>query len=137
MKITNVHLTLFAWDDIPATTYGRHTGKFSGASQLGSSLMPTSAMSTQTFHFPALESTCQRTPGTSAWARRWGMMFSSSSLAFSWLPNSSQARRLPGGEVRWREIGHLWEDTRKRFSLARLCWSRQRPQGLCQQQSAL
>ncbi len=35
MKITNVHLTLFAWDDIPATTYGRHTGKFSGASQLG------------------------------------------------------------------------------------------------------
>jgi L-alanine-DL-glutamate epimerase-like enolase superfamily enzyme len=35
MKITDVHLTLFAWDDIPATTYGRHTGKFSGASQLG------------------------------------------------------------------------------------------------------
>src|SRR5205823_2837303 len=23
------------WDDIPATTYGRHTGKFSGKSQLG------------------------------------------------------------------------------------------------------
>src|SRR5436309_14440405 len=35
MKITDVRLTLFAWDDIPATTYGRHTGKFSGASQLG------------------------------------------------------------------------------------------------------
>jgi len=34
MKITDVHLTLFAWDDIPATTYGRHTGKFSGKSQL-------------------------------------------------------------------------------------------------------
>ena len=35
MKITDVNLTLFAWDDIPATQYGRHTGKFSGASQLG------------------------------------------------------------------------------------------------------
>ncbi len=35
MKITDVHLTLFAWDDIPTTTYGRHTGKFSGTSQLG------------------------------------------------------------------------------------------------------
>ena len=35
MKITDVELTLFAWDDIPATTYGRHTGHFSGASQLG------------------------------------------------------------------------------------------------------
>ena len=35
MKITDVELTLFAWDDIPATTYGRHTGRFSGASQLG------------------------------------------------------------------------------------------------------
>jgi L-alanine-DL-glutamate epimerase-like enolase superfamily enzyme len=35
MKITDVHLTLFGWDDIPATTYGRHTGKFSGKSQLG------------------------------------------------------------------------------------------------------
>ena len=35
MKITDVHLTLFAWDDIPATTYGRHTGRFSGTSQLG------------------------------------------------------------------------------------------------------
>jgi L-alanine-DL-glutamate epimerase-like enolase superfamily enzyme len=35
MKITDAHLTLFAWDNIPATTYGRHTGKFSGTSQLG------------------------------------------------------------------------------------------------------
>jgi L-alanine-DL-glutamate epimerase-like enolase superfamily enzyme len=35
MKINDVQLTLFAWDDIPATTYGRHTGRFSGASQLG------------------------------------------------------------------------------------------------------
>ena len=35
MKITDVSLTLFAWSDIPATTYGRHTGRFSGQSQLG------------------------------------------------------------------------------------------------------
>ena len=35
MKITDVHLTLFGWDDIPATRYGIHTGTFSGASQLG------------------------------------------------------------------------------------------------------
>ena len=35
MKITDVQLTLFAWDDIPVTTYGRHTGRFSGQSQLG------------------------------------------------------------------------------------------------------
>jgi L-alanine-DL-glutamate epimerase-like enolase superfamily enzyme len=35
MKITDVQLTLFAWDEIPATTYGRHTGRFSGSSQLG------------------------------------------------------------------------------------------------------
>jgi L-alanine-DL-glutamate epimerase-like enolase superfamily enzyme len=35
VKITDVTLTLFAWDDIPATSYGRHTGKFSGKSQLG------------------------------------------------------------------------------------------------------
>jgi len=35
MKITDVQLTLFAWDDIPVTTYGRHTGRFSGTSQLG------------------------------------------------------------------------------------------------------
>ena len=35
MKITDVTLTLFAWDDIPATSYGAHTGKFSGGSKLG------------------------------------------------------------------------------------------------------
>ena len=35
MKITDVTLTLFAWDDIPPTTYGAHTGKFSGSSALG------------------------------------------------------------------------------------------------------
>ncbi len=35
MKITDVTLTLFAWDDIPPTTYGAHTGKFSGSSSLG------------------------------------------------------------------------------------------------------
>ncbi len=35
MKITDVSLTLFAWDDIPATSYGAHTGKFSGQSRLG------------------------------------------------------------------------------------------------------
>ncbi|MBL6954836.1 MAG: mandelate racemase [Alphaproteobacteria bacterium] len=35
MKIDDVTLTLFAWDDIPATRYGNHTGQFSGSSQLG------------------------------------------------------------------------------------------------------
>ncbi|HYB71450.1 MAG TPA: enolase C-terminal domain-like protein, partial [Candidatus Bathyarchaeia archaeon] len=35
MKITDVTVTLFAWENIPATTYGRHTGKFGGKSQLG------------------------------------------------------------------------------------------------------
>ena len=35
MKILDVTLTLFAWDDIPATSYGAHTGRFSGASKLG------------------------------------------------------------------------------------------------------
>ena len=35
MKIADVTLTLFAWDDIPATSYGRHTGRFGGKSQLG------------------------------------------------------------------------------------------------------
>lgn len=35
MKITDVTLTLFAWDDIPTTQYGRHTGQFGGRSQLG------------------------------------------------------------------------------------------------------
>ena len=44
MKITDVTLTLFAWDDIPPTTYGRHTGKFGGQSQLGLlTLRPTRA----------------------------------------------------------------------------------------------
>ena len=35
MKITDVTLTLIGWDNIPATTYGRHTGRYSGQSQLG------------------------------------------------------------------------------------------------------
>jgi len=35
VKITDVTLTLFAWDNIPATTYGKHTGRFGGQSQLG------------------------------------------------------------------------------------------------------
>jgi L-alanine-DL-glutamate epimerase-like enolase superfamily enzyme len=35
LKITDVHLTLFGWDDIPVTRYGRHTGQFQGKSQLG------------------------------------------------------------------------------------------------------
>ena len=35
MKITDVTVTLFAWDDIPATAYGRMTGQFGGKSQLG------------------------------------------------------------------------------------------------------
>jgi L-alanine-DL-glutamate epimerase-like enolase superfamily enzyme len=35
MKISDVTLTLFAGGGIPPTTYGRHTGRFSGASQLG------------------------------------------------------------------------------------------------------
>ena len=35
MKITDVTLTLFAWGGIPPTTYGRHTGRFSGTSELG------------------------------------------------------------------------------------------------------
>lgn len=35
MKITDVTLTLFAWEDIPATTYNEHTGTFRGTSQLG------------------------------------------------------------------------------------------------------
>ncbi len=34
MKITDVTLTLFAWDDIPATQYGQHS-KFAGTSSLG------------------------------------------------------------------------------------------------------
>jgi len=35
MKITDVTLTLFAWENIPATLYGHHTGQFSGRSELG------------------------------------------------------------------------------------------------------
>ncbi len=35
MKITDVTLTLFAWDDIPATIYGHHTARPTGASDLG------------------------------------------------------------------------------------------------------
>lgn len=35
MKITDITLTLFAWDNIPATSYGAHTGAFSGQSRLG------------------------------------------------------------------------------------------------------
>ncbi len=35
MKITDVTLTLFRWTGIPPTQYGRHTGRFGGASQLG------------------------------------------------------------------------------------------------------
>jgi L-alanine-DL-glutamate epimerase-like enolase superfamily enzyme len=35
MKITDLTVTLFAWSGIPATTYGRHTGRFSGESHLG------------------------------------------------------------------------------------------------------
>src|SRR5262249_52961800 len=34
MKITDVSLTLFAWDDIPATQYGLHS-RFGGSSALG------------------------------------------------------------------------------------------------------
>ncbi len=35
MKIQDVTLTLFGWDDIPSTSYGAHTGQFSGGSKLG------------------------------------------------------------------------------------------------------
>ncbi len=35
MKITDLSLTLFAWDDIPPTSYGSHRGSFSGSSTLG------------------------------------------------------------------------------------------------------
>jgi L-alanine-DL-glutamate epimerase-like enolase superfamily enzyme len=34
MKITDVSITLFSWDDIPQTSYGEHK-KFGGSSQLG------------------------------------------------------------------------------------------------------
>ncbi|MCY3596235.1 MAG: mandelate racemase [Rhodospirillales bacterium] len=35
MKITDVTVTLFQWDDIPATSYNRHTGIFGGSSEMG------------------------------------------------------------------------------------------------------
>ncbi len=35
MKITDLTLTLFAWEGIPPTQYGRHSGRFGGSSQLG------------------------------------------------------------------------------------------------------
>ena len=35
MKITDVSVTLFTWDDIPSTRYAAHTGRFAGSSQLG------------------------------------------------------------------------------------------------------
>ena len=35
MKIDDVTLTLFAWDDIPSTKYGGHTLEFEGQSHLG------------------------------------------------------------------------------------------------------
>ena len=35
MKISDVTLTLFAWDDIPATSYGDHIGEFTGQTRLG------------------------------------------------------------------------------------------------------
>jgi L-alanine-DL-glutamate epimerase-like enolase superfamily enzyme len=35
MRITDVTLTLFAWDDIPPTRYSANTGRFSGSSELG------------------------------------------------------------------------------------------------------
>ena len=30
MKITDVTVTLFAWDDLPARQFGRHTGRIRG-----------------------------------------------------------------------------------------------------------
>ena len=35
MKIKDVTLTLFVWDDIPPTRYSANTGRFSGPSELG------------------------------------------------------------------------------------------------------
>src|SRR5215210_639113 len=36
LKITDVVITLFAWDDLPARQFGRHTGKMTGGrSELG------------------------------------------------------------------------------------------------------
>ena len=35
MKITDVTLTLFAWESIPSTIYGHHTARPTGKSDLG------------------------------------------------------------------------------------------------------
>lgn len=35
MKITDVTLMMFAWDDIPLTSYCAHSGRFAGSSALG------------------------------------------------------------------------------------------------------
>lgn len=35
MKITDITVTIFSWDDIPPTQYGRHTARFAGRSDLG------------------------------------------------------------------------------------------------------
>src|ERR1700744_3504255 len=35
MKITDVSLTLFAWDSIPPTSYGQHSARPTGKSELG------------------------------------------------------------------------------------------------------
>ena len=35
MKITDVSLTLFAWDSIPPTSYGQHSARPTGKSDLG------------------------------------------------------------------------------------------------------
>lgn len=35
MKITDLTVTLFSWDDIPPTSYAAHTGQFGGSSALG------------------------------------------------------------------------------------------------------
>ena len=35
MKITDVTLTLFAWESIPSTIYGHHTARPTGNSDLG------------------------------------------------------------------------------------------------------
>lgn len=35
MKITDVTVRLFAWENIPTTSYGRHSGAFTGRSDLG------------------------------------------------------------------------------------------------------
>src|SRR3954447_11603017 len=35
MKITDVTLTLFSWESIPSTTYGHHTARPTGKSDLG------------------------------------------------------------------------------------------------------